>query len=380
MAHALVLGGGFGGINAALELRRLLGSGHDVTLVDEGDKFRMGLRNLWAIDGRPAADDGSRPLSALEAKGIRVVRGQVQAINSERRTAVVGGKEILADGLIIALGARLAPEATPGFPTRHNLYDPAGAAAFGKALQAFSGGRVLIQVCGMPFKCPPAPYEAALLAADMLHRRDVKAEVHLATPEPHPLPVAPPEFGNRMLPVLADAGVTYHPGRKPVRFSEGAVEFEGGEPLAFDLVAAVPVHKAPAAVEASGLTGPSGYVPVDAKTMSTKAAAVYAVGDVCAISLPNGKLMPKAGVLAESQGRCAATHLAGELTGRRSDATFDGKGTCFIETGNGKAIPVDGDFLATPHPRFTFRDASKGGLHEKEAFEAERLKAWFSVR
>jgi len=377
MARALVLGAGFGGITAALELRRLLDRQHEVVLVDDAASFRMGLGNLWMLDGRRKMGEGTRPLALLGAKGIHVLRGRVDRIDVATRGAVVDGKELTCDGIIIALGARLAPEATSGFAATHNLYEESGAASFGQALQAFAGGRVLVQVCGLPFRCPPAPYEAALLAADVLRRRGVKAEIHLATPEPHPLPVAPPEFGNRLLPYLQAAGIAYHPECKPTKFEGGRVTWENGGTQEFDLAAAVAVHQAPAVIATTGLAGPSGFIPVDPATLATKAAGVYAVGDVAAVPLPNGKVMPKAGVLAEAQGRIAAAHLARELSGRSTDTKFDGKGTCFIELGHGEAIPAEGDFFATPQPGFTFQPPSTQGLREKEGFEAERLKAWF---
>ena len=376
MARILVLGGGFGGIAAALGLRQRLAPRDEIILIDEGSTFRMGLGNLWLLDGRRKIGDGQRPLAALQAKGIQVKQGRIQAIDAAQRTVTFDGVTLQADGLIIALGAQLAPDATPGFAAVHNLYEEAGAAAFGKALEGFRGGRVLVQMCGLPFKCPPAPYEAAMLAADVLRKRGVKAEIHLATPEPHPLPVAPPEVGNRLLPLLEAAGVQYHPGCKPTRFASDVVEWENGKSLNFDLAAGVPVHKAPAVIGAD-LAGPSGFIPVDPASLRTKFPGVYAVGDVAAVPLPNGKVAPKAGVLAESQGRAAASHLATELLGTGTATAFDGQGTCFIELGHGQAIPAEGEFFATPQPRFTFRQASAQGLRDKERFEADRLNAWF---
>jgi sulfide:quinone oxidoreductase len=378
MARALVLGAGFGGISAALGLADRLGPGQ-VTLVDEQATFRMGLGNLWLLDGRRRTGEGRRDLQALTAKGIHVVRGRIEAIDPASRSATVDGKVLAAEGLVIALGTQLAPEATPGFAAVHDLYEEAGAASFASELATFSGGTLLIQVCGMPFRCPPAPYEAALIAADVLRRRGIQADIHLATPEPHPLPVAPPEVGANLLPLLAQAGIQYHPNCKPTAFQAGRVEWENGQGLDYDLAAAVPVHKAPAVVAASGLAAPSGFIPVDGKTMQTKVANVYAVGDVCAITLPNGKMLPKAGVLAEAQGRVAAANLAASLDAGGARAEFEGKGTCYIETGEGKAIPAAGDFYASPQPRFDFAPASQGGLVDKQRFEADRLDDWFGA-
>lgn len=377
MAHVLVLGAGFGGISAALEAHRLLGAGHRVTLVDEGTSFRMGLGKLWVMDGRRRRGEGHRPLAALRARGIDVVHGRVGAIDPEALTATVDGKTLKADGIVVALGARLAPEATSGFAAVHNLYEEAGAEAFGHRLRQVRDGTVLIQVCGMPFKCPPAPYEAAMLAAEVLRKAGSKAKVHLATPEPHPLPVAPPEMGGRLLPMLHDAGVTYHPGCKPTKFEQGRVHWENGQDLAFDAAAAVPVHKVAAAVEGSSLAGSSGFIPVDPATLQTRFPRVHAVGDVCAVLLENGKAMPKAGVLAERQGRAAAAYLVHDLTGKGSPKPFEAIGTCYIETGGGKAVPAEGHFFDLPNPSFRFKDPSAAGLKEKERFETDRLREWF---
>lgn len=378
MARALVLGAGFGGIAAALELADRLGPGQ-VTLVDEQSTFRMGLGNLWLLDGRRRLGEGRRDLQALTAKGIHVVRGRIEAIDPAGHSATVDGKVLTADGLVIALGTQLAPEATPGFNGVHNLYEETGAASFASDLATFAGGSLLIQVCAMPFRCPPAPYEAALIAADVLQRRGIQADIHLATPEPHPLPVAPPEVGARLLPLLEQAGIKYHPNCKPTAFHDGRVSWENGQGLDFDLAAAVPIHKAPAVAAASGLAAPSGFIPVDGKTLQTKVANVYAVGDVCAITLPNGKMLPKAGVLAEAQGRVAAANLAMRLDAVGSGLEFEGKGTCYIETGRGQAIPAAGDFYASPQPRFEFAPSSHTGLADKQRFEKDRLDGWFGA-
>ena len=378
MVRVAVLGGGFGGIAAALELRGNLSPKDEVLLIDENSTFRMGLGNLWLLDGRRQVGEGQRPLAKLQDKGVEVRQGRIEAIDPAKRSVTIDGVALQFDGMIIALGTRLVPDATPGFGAVHNLYEETGAAAFGKAVQAFGGGRILIQVCGLPFRCPPAPYEAALLVADVLRKRNIKAEIHLATPEPHPLPVAPPEVGGRLLPLLESAGVQYHPGCKPIRFHGGTVEWENGKSLGFDLAAGVPVHKAPTVI-GKDWAGPSGFVPVDAASLQTTFFRVYAVGDVAEVPLPNGKFAPKAGVLAEAQGRAAASYLARDLRGAGDELSFEGRGTCFIELGNGKAIPAEGDFFARQQPRFTFGPATPQGLRDKERFEADRLDAWFGT-
>src|SRR5919109_3119403 len=126
MARMAVLGGGFGGITAARELRTALPAQHEVTLVDEGGTFLMGLAKLWALDGRRPLAGGRRLLADLQPGGVQLVKERVEAIDVAAHSVRIGGRALGHDHLVIALGARLAPEAVPGFEKGHDLYDPIG--------------------------------------------------------------------------------------------------------------------------------------------------------------------------------------------------------------------------------------------------------------
>ena len=114
MTRTLILGGGFGGISVATELRRLVGDDHEIVLVDRGERFAMGLRKLWELVGQATIVDGSRPREALAAHGVRVVRAEIDAIDPAARAATVGGETIGADHLVLALGAVSRPDLVPG--------------------------------------------------------------------------------------------------------------------------------------------------------------------------------------------------------------------------------------------------------------------------
>jgi len=167
-----------------------------------------------------------------------------------------------------------------------------------------------------------------------------------------------------------------------LRTSTIAEEVRAGEVITadgripFDLLLAVPPHRSPKVVREAGLTGPMGWVPVDARTLRTRHENVYAVGDVTVIPLRNGQALPKAGVFAQAEGEVVAARIADALNGRDPVAEFAGEGMCFVETGRGTASAVQGRFLADP-PQVELTEPNEEGFAAKRAFESERLGSWF---
>lgn len=379
MATVAVLGAGFGGIPAALELKRLRPKDR-VVLVDKRDTFHMGLAQLWLLDGRRPLVGGTRKLDALKAKGLEVVRGAIETIDAKAKTVKVNGTALAYDKLLLALGADLAPGAIPGFETAHNFYAADGAAKLGQALATFRGGPILVAIAGPPYKCPAAPYEAAMLIGAHLRRRGVKATIEVTTPEPRPLPVLPAWCGGDVTKWLAERGIRYSPEHKvkAVHASDRVVEYENGVKKSYDLLAGVPLHKAPDVIKGSGLG--DGWVAVDRTTLKTPFEHVYAIGDCAGTKLPGDqKLLPRAGVLAESAGLVAARNIAAELDGRTVETKFDGKGACWVEVGDGLATQIQAEFFATPEPKVTIAEPSAEALGAKERFESDRLRAWFGA-
>ena len=115
---------------------------------------------------------------------------------------------------------------------------------------------------------------------------------------------------------------------------------------------------------------------VHAQTLETSQPGVYAIGDATALPLANGQMLPKAGAFAQAQGEVVAAPIAATLGGSQPTATFAGDGACFLETGGGMAAMVTGGFLADP-PAVRLTDPSPVHFAAKQAFERERLAAWF---
>jgi len=306
-----------------------------------------------------------------------VMRDPVTRIDPEGRAAYMGDQRMNADALVVALGAELAPDAIPGFQQyAFNVYDAQDIPRAAQALSELQGGRLLIGIFGAPYKCPPAPYEMALLISDSLKSRGINASIEVFTPQPMSLPILGQVGCDLIESRLADQGITFLPNHKATAVEAGEVVF-GDRRRPFDLLLGVPPHRPPAVVRESGLVDRTGWVSVNPRTLETQFPGVYAIGDVVQISLANGKPLPKAGVFAESMGEAVADRIAAVFSGEEPEATFKGEGGCYLEVGGGKAMMVQGSFLTEPEPEVTLTEATAGYLEEKRSFETQRLLAWF---
>ncbi len=379
MRRVVVLGGGFGGVAAALGLRKRLPAEDEVILVDRRTHFMMGFRKAWVVTGRASAEAGRRPRSALEKKGIKVVNGTVTAIDPAAPAAEVDGRRLGADALVVALGADLGPEEVPGFADHAlSFYDQAQLLRISEAVKNFRGGRVLIGIFGLPYKCPPAPFELALLLNDFFKERAVPAAIEVFGPQPVAIPLLGPAGCAAIEGRLAARGIAFLPNRKAREVRPGEVVF-AGESRPFDLLLGIAPHRVPAVVREAGLAGPGGWVRVDPETLATAYPNVYAVGDVTEVPMADGRPLPKAGVFAEAEGEVAAEQIAARFAGRAPEKTFTGEGHCYLEVGGGEAMVVRGRFLERPAPAVELVGPAPELLAEKLAFEARRLEAWFGA-
>lgn len=376
----VVLGGGVGGLTAANELRGLLGSEHRVVLVEREEDHLFTPSLLWLMVGDRRRDAVTRRLRGLTRPGVEIVRAEVARIDPARRTVSAGERELSCDALVVALGAQLAPEAFPGYAeAAHNFFDLNGAAALAGALGDFGGGRVAVAVTRLPYKCPAAPYEAALLIDDALRRRGLRerSEITVFTPEPQPMPVAGPVLGAAVSTLLGARDIRLQTDRTltSIDASTRDLVFSDGARERFDLLAAVPPHQAPDPVRASALAGENGWIPVDPRTLRTSFNGVYALGDVTTITLANGKPLPKAGVFAHAEARVVAREIAASFAGGAA-VPFDGRGYCWVELGGGRAAFAEGDFYALPAPAVRLRAPGARWHWGKVLFE----RSWIGAR
>lgn len=377
--NVVILGAGFGGLAAAHALRREAGEAVDLLLVDRSPTFLMGLRKLWFLDGRASPGEGGRNRSTLPRAGIPFRQGQVESIDRDARQVRVDGEDLGYDFLVVALGAEQRIDLVSGQPDGNpNLYTVEGAVEAGRRLRDLQQGRVVIAIAGIPYRCPPAPYEAAFLIEDLLRRegRRDRVEVEVLTPQPMSVPAAGPAACAAIEGRLSKKGIGFRPRTHLSEVSEGMVSIEGGDRVPAELLVLVPPHRPPEVVEESGLVAQGGWLQVDPGTLRTEDERVFGVGDVVEMTTGAGLPFPKAGVFAESHGDVVGRNIAAEVAGREPDARFDGFGFCFLEVGGGSASMVRGNFLASP-PDVRIEEEAPENLAGKEEFERERLDRWF---
>jgi sulfide:quinone oxidoreductase len=341
-----------------------------VTLIDQSDSFVFGFAKFDVLFGRSSVDSVSTHYSQIRKPSVQFRQEVVTRIDPVERRVTTDTDMYDADILVIALGADLDPSATPGLVDHgYEFYSVAGAARASEVLPTVTSGSVVIGVVGTPYKCPPAPSEAAFLLHDFLTHRGVRDAVDISVISPlgTPVPVSA-DTSQAILDGFAERGITYIGGEGIAAVEPGRVTLHSGRTHPCDLLLGVPKHTVPPVVEAAGLTE-DGWVPVDSANLSTRFRNVYAMGDVA--SAP----VPRAGVFAENAAKAVADDIIAGLRG--SPATpFDGAGTCHIEFGGGLVGRVDATFITAVGPAAPFTPPSTEIAQEKEHSAAARLNRW----
>ena len=375
--RVVVLGAGFGGLEIATRLSEEFGDDLDLVLVDKSDHFVFGFSKLDVMFGRTTAAHVAHRYSDIAKPGVRFLQSTVRAIDPAAKRVTTDDEVLDADVLVIALGADLDPDAIPGLVEHgHEFYTNRAAFALRDVLAEFAGGRVVVGVCSTPFKCPPAPSETVLLMHEMLSNRGLLDKSHLSLVMPLGAPIPPsPEASAALLEEFDRLGIAWHPERlvRRVDGERGLLVLADGGEMPFDLFLAVPPHRAPDVVIQSGLTE-DGWIPVDPLTMQTSYDGVFAVGDVTSIGTP------KAGVFAEGQAVVAAARIAALLRGEAAEATYDGRGICYLEFGHEAVAEVDVTFHAGERPVGTMQGPSQALAEDKMQFGSSRIRRWFGTQ
>ena len=372
----VVLGAGFGGLELSTILSEALGDHLDLTLIDRNDSFFFGFSKLDVMFGRETLDASRLSYSNIVKPGVVFRQETITAIDAEARRVTTDHGTYEADVLVIALGADYDLAATPGLIEGGNeFYSFAGAERLREVLPTFSAGHAIVGVTSAPFKCPPAPSEAALLLHDHLTTRGVRdaCEISLVMPFGAPIPPSP-ATSKALIAAFAERGITFVPNRR-VRALDPARRvaiLDDASEMPYDLFLGIPKHRVPDVVAASGLTE-NGWIPVNPTNLKTRFPGVYAVGDVTSVGTA------KAGTFSEGAARVVAASLLAEMQGGEQPSAYAGAGTCYVEFGGGRVGRVDVDFLSGPAPTGSFIEPSVALVGEKLHFGSRRRGRWFGL-
>ena len=377
--HIVILGGGFGGLAAANEIRKSLSESQaKITIIDKKDWFMVGFAKLWIISGARTFEDSTGSLNDLPKKGIHFLKDEITKLNLENKTIQTKSQTMSYDFLIISTGAVLAPQRIPGLSENgYNLYDHSQLLEIKDKIENMDSGKIAICVMGMPYKCPPAPFEASLIIDSMLRKLNIRDSVQIDfySPAPITLPAAGPEVSKQILELINSEKISFHDSCKTKSVETNKLVFENGD-ADFDLLLAVPPHIAPKIIYDARLAKDPGFIPID-RDCKTSFENVFAVGDVTSLVVTEKMAVPKAGVFAEGEAIAVAKNIISKIQEKNDFVLYDGKGGCFIESGRDTASVIEVDMFAEPKPSTKLTESTTENLIKKQEFEKERLANWF---
>jgi sulfide:quinone oxidoreductase len=358
MKRILILGGGVGGTLTAnlliKRLRRQVKAGEvTITVIDQTGQHTYQPGFMYIAMGGERADRLQRPERGLLDKRVGLVIGEIERIDEPSQTVLLtDGIRLRYDYLVLASGSRIVPEEIEHFETEaHHFYTADAALELRRALDAFRGGRIVIGIAGMPYKCPPAPLEVAFLIEAELRQRRLRdrSELHFCSPIGRAFTIE--SVSDMVTPILEQKGIELHTffnveTIEPVRMVVQSLE---GEELPYDLLILVPPHKGQQFLMDSGLApAPGGWLPTDRATLQVGGRPnVFALGD--ATDLP----LSKAGSTAHFEAPVVTERIVAAIEGRgveQKRGDYLGKVMCFFEVGDGKGTLLQFDYTHPPRP------------------------------
>jgi sulfide:quinone oxidoreductase len=374
--RVVVLGAGFGGLELSTILSETVGDRLDLVLIDKNDTFFFGFSKLDVMFGRQTSDSVKIPYHNIVKPGVRFLQETISAIEPKARRVITNRGTYEADVLVVALGADYDLDAAPGLVEGGNeFYSFTGAERLREVLPTFSTGHAIVGVTSTPFKCPPAPSEAALLLHDYLTSRGVRDACQITLVMPFGVPIPPaPASSKALLRAFAERGITFIPKHLVLALDPArrVAILDDQSEMPYDLFLGIPKHRVPDVVAESGMTE-NGWIPVNPKNLETRFPGVYAIGDVTSVGTP------KAGVFAEGAARVVAESLIAKMQGSQAPSPYSGAGSCYVEFGGDRVGRIDVDFLSGNTPTGTFAGPSAELVREKQKFGSSRRARWFGM-
>ncbi len=353
MKHLVILGAGTAGTMMANHLsHELKKADWKISIIDEKEEHHYQPGYLFLPFDIYTPDDIIKSIEEFIPKHASLVKGKIDKVEpKENKVKMADGSELNYDILIVATGAKIAPEETEGMKGSEwhksvfDFYTFEGSLALRNKLRNWEGGKLVVHITEMPIKCPVAPLEFAFLADSFFkhkHMRD-KVEITYVTPlsgaftKPKATEALEHLLEEKHIKIESDFAIEHVDNEK-----KEIVDY-GGRVIPFDILVTVPTNKGDEVMERSGMGDDLNYVPTNKATLQSKEYAnVFVLGD--ASNIPASK----AGSVAHFEAEILTENILRYIKGEPLKEEFDGHANCFIETGNGKALLIDFNYTHEP--------------------------------
>jgi sulfide:quinone oxidoreductase len=369
MKTLLILGAGTAGTLMANRLRKRLRE-WKITIVDEDPTHYYQPGFLFLPFGIFSQTDVIKPRRHFISSGVDYLWAEVDRVQAKKnRVSLRSGEHLDYDVLIIATGAKTAPEQTEGMlgsdwrACVFDFYTFEGASALHGALRNWNGGRLVVHITEMPIKCPVAPLEFAFLADSWLKDRRLRDKTEIVYVTPLSTAFTKPIAADVLSHVLEEKRIKvvtdFHIGR--VDDGRRKIRSWDGKEIDYDLLVTVPTNTGDVAMGRSGLADELNFVATNSHTLQSKQYPnIFVLGD--ATDLPSAK----SSLVARFQTAVLTENILHHIKGEPLESQLDGHADRFIDSGDGKALPIDfdekletvgkkypspvlGPFLAEPH-------------------------------
>ena len=353
MKKILILGGGFAGVQTAIELQKK--GIFEITLVSERDYLYLYPISIWIPVHKKEFVDVKVPLAEIQKKySFKLIIDKVTEINANAKKVVCGNHILSYDYLVVAFGAEkmihkginhtLSICARPEMALEiRNKIDELVQKGSGKIAIGFGGNpKDKSAVRGGP------AFELAFNIHNYLKNKKIRDNFEMTFFAPMDEPGA--RMGKGALVMMDKMFTSYNIGRrfgkKIKEFVSDGVIFEDDSKLDSDFTMFIPAGTGPALLQNSDLPlSEAGFIKIDNTGQVPGFSNVFAIGDIAALEGP--EWIAKQGHIAELMGRNAAYNITEIEKGslKRKGYQEHLNILCVMDTGNGAA--------------FVFRDSKK---------------------
>lgn len=353
MKNLVILGAGTAGTMMANHLHNELKQPDwKITIIDEREEHHYQPGYLFLPFDIYSPDDIIKTIEEFIPKDVTLLKQRIDRIvPTENKIQLGNGNELNYDVLIIATGAKIAPEEIEGMKGEEwqksvfDFYTFEGALALRNKLREWDGGRLVVHITEMPIKCPVAPLEFAFLADSFFKNKNMRNKVDITYVTPMSGAFTKPKATEALEHLLQEKNINIEGdfAIEQVDNENKKIIDYGGKEIPFDILVAVPTNKGDELMERSGMGDDLNYVPTNKATLQSKEYQnVFVLGD--ASNIPASK----AGSVAHFEAEILTENILRYVKGEPLKEEFDGHANCFIETGGGKALLIDFNYTHEP--------------------------------